>query len=334
MRRMNSGPFFVVGNRRSGTSLLRLMLTAHPRLCVPPEGGFVVFLGWYFGDRRFDRRVLELFLDRLLEPEFNQDWGLGRRELEAELLPRLPCGFSDIVDGVYRTYLSIRFPEAVRWGDKTTWYQHHLPQLETYFPTAQYVHIVRDPRAVLASYRKVPHLSDDALEVAADWRRSVMDIRRFGARHRCRFIEVSYEELLKHTERELRRICGFLGEEFDSSMLAYHELNRDLGLEPARHMAWKTLTQVPPDASRILAWKNELTAKDRRLVETVAVDLLRDGMRKPPSCLDVTVMGRRLLSDLRWQLRQWGWKSKHALLARRLTRSNTRERISVPGLPF
>ena len=34
-------PFFIVGSERSGTTLLRLMLTAHPGLAVPPEGDFL-----------------------------------------------------------------------------------------------------------------------------------------------------------------------------------------------------------------------------------------------------------------------------------------------------
>ena len=34
-------PVFVVGCPRSGTTLLRLMLNAHPRLAIPPESHFI-----------------------------------------------------------------------------------------------------------------------------------------------------------------------------------------------------------------------------------------------------------------------------------------------------
>jgi Sulfotransferase family len=37
-------PVFIIGNPRSGTTLLRLMLTCHPHLVIPPEGGFAVWL--------------------------------------------------------------------------------------------------------------------------------------------------------------------------------------------------------------------------------------------------------------------------------------------------
>ena len=34
-------PFFIVGVERSGTTMLRLMLNAHPNLAVPFESGFI-----------------------------------------------------------------------------------------------------------------------------------------------------------------------------------------------------------------------------------------------------------------------------------------------------
>jgi hypothetical protein len=33
-------PIFILGNPRSGTSLLRLMLHSHSEICIPPESHF------------------------------------------------------------------------------------------------------------------------------------------------------------------------------------------------------------------------------------------------------------------------------------------------------
>ncbi|MDE2234040.1 MAG: sulfotransferase, partial [Gammaproteobacteria bacterium] len=43
-------PFFVIGSPRSGTTLLRLILTSHPQIVVPPECGFVTWLYPTFGE--------------------------------------------------------------------------------------------------------------------------------------------------------------------------------------------------------------------------------------------------------------------------------------------
>lgn len=310
---MKEAPFFIVGNRRSGTTLLRLMLAAHPRLGVPPESGFTIILGWYFGAVWFDRRTLDCFLDRLLTEDFRQDWALSREDLERPLQSRLPCNYPTIIDAVYRVYLEKNFPGAYRWGDKTTWYQHYLEDLDAYFPNAQYIHIIRDPRAVLASYRKVPHLPDDALEVAADWRRSVSAIRSFGARNRTRYLEVAYEDLVVEPERELRRICSFLNETFDSMMLDYHRLNRERGLEPARHMGWKRRTLDPPAKDRIDAWRHELEPADVEVVNSVAGPLWGKDAAGSSECPGIWLY--RAASDLKWFLRLRGWRMKHRLRA-------------------
>ncbi len=40
-------PIIVLGNPRSGTTMFRLMLTAHSEICIPPECGF---FQWYYPD--------------------------------------------------------------------------------------------------------------------------------------------------------------------------------------------------------------------------------------------------------------------------------------------
>jgi len=37
-------PIFIIGNPRLGTSLLRVILNAHPNLVIPPECGFAMWL--------------------------------------------------------------------------------------------------------------------------------------------------------------------------------------------------------------------------------------------------------------------------------------------------
>lgn len=43
-------PMFVIGSPRSGTSLLRLILTDHTKFIIPPECGFNLWLHNQFGD--------------------------------------------------------------------------------------------------------------------------------------------------------------------------------------------------------------------------------------------------------------------------------------------
>ena len=42
---LRAAPFFVVGCPRSGTTLVRRLLTTHPRLAIPPESHWIPKLG-------------------------------------------------------------------------------------------------------------------------------------------------------------------------------------------------------------------------------------------------------------------------------------------------
>jgi hypothetical protein len=42
---VNKKQVFIIGNPRSGTSLLRIMLNSHSSMVVPPECGFIQW--WY-----------------------------------------------------------------------------------------------------------------------------------------------------------------------------------------------------------------------------------------------------------------------------------------------
>ena len=44
MSNLSEMPIFIVGNPRSGTTLLRYMISSHPRLHIPSETGFLPYL--------------------------------------------------------------------------------------------------------------------------------------------------------------------------------------------------------------------------------------------------------------------------------------------------
>ena len=76
-----------------------------------------------------------------------------------------------------------------RWGDKTPMYMRHLPLLDRLFPTAQYVHLIRDGRDAALSFLRMPEGTytrtwahpDTAAEFACLWRSEVCEARELGS---------------------------------------------------------------------------------------------------------------------------------------------------------
>src|SRR5262249_16211572 len=131
-------PIFVLGCPRSGTTLLQLMLHAHPRIAIPPETRFV--LTSYearnsFGDLRQEpnRRAVASSMVRERHTLF-YDLGLDADEVLDEIAEGPPT-LGSAIGIVFRAYAR-RFDKP-RWGDKRPGYYQYIAALLRMFPDAQ-----------------------------------------------------------------------------------------------------------------------------------------------------------------------------------------------------
>jgi len=197
-------PIFVVGCPRSGTTLLRLVLDAHPSIACGPETHVLEDLARTLGDRAGQL----------------QEFGFDR----AFWLERVRTFFG----GFHEEYARRR--GKPRWADKTPGYVLLLDLIDELFPDAQIVHVLRDGHDVVASQREKWGYRPAFTCANGGWEEHVRAGRRFGARVGAtsgRYTEVRYERLVAEPEAVLRTLCDFLGEPFVPELLAYHEAEHD-----------------------------------------------------------------------------------------------------------
>jgi len=272
-------PVFIIGNPRAGTTLLRLMLTCHPCIHIPPECGFAVWLRHRFGNWRAadsDAR-LDSFLEALAGSRKFETWNLPKDKVRACIAARNPSSYSELVGAVYTCHAAAQGKPGCRWGDKNNFHLNHILEIKALFPEARFVHIVRDPRDIACSYRELnrrridspyqPKLADDVADIAAQWGRNIRIIRRsFESFQWCGVLEIGFEKLVLEAVRALKNVCGFLNEEYDPAMLGYHEVNQRCSLEPKEFLLWKERTLEPPRADRIGRFRQELSEREIRAV--------------------------------------------------------------------
>ena len=276
---------FIVGAERSGTTLLRLMLDAHPDLAIPPETHFI--------DRAAEAcehalNPRQVFLETVMS---HRRWGDFR--IEGDLLAQRisaiePFDLSEALRAFYELYAE-RFGKP-RWGDKTPIYVHQMNLIQDLLPEAYFIHIIRDGRDVALSTKDL-WFGPDSIEEAAQRWRSLIEKARRQSRELPRYLEIRYEDLVSNTESTLRKICNFVDLPWDPSMLAYHktaeermsEIYRDIvaprGKKVVRgemRRSLHTLTDKPPQRDRIGRWRQEMTAADRKRFEEVAGETLRE----------------------------------------------------------
>ena len=236
-------PVFIVGVPRSGTTMLYRALCRHPDLAwfsheelprfmtpqrrayvrrslarrrargekIPSTENSVVAFGvsWHRPLEGSSRLPIEAttFWKCLLD---HRGSSLSRKRAR-----KLVTAVHDLVEARSRA----------RFVGKCPWLNTRLGILEAVFPDAKFVHIVRDPRAVVASAvarrsregffelaesKGRPDTPDFVERCARDYRETLEAIHGFSERQDEKtFTTLRYEDLLDHRDREMTRMLHF-----------------------------------------------------------------------------------------------------------------------------
>jgi hypothetical protein len=262
---------FVVGCARSGTTLVRAMLDAHPEVAVPGESYFPVWLGRY--RQHYEHGTdfdVAAYADGLTADPWFQRWELPRSSVAAALAEAAPSTFADAVRATYRAYADQH--GKPRYADKTPAFVLHIDTLAARFGEACFVHVVRDGRDTTLSLLDVEWGPRTFEQAALHWRHHVRAGRRAGrALSPDRYLEVQYEDLTDHAEDAARAICTFVGVAYDAAMLRYFERADQIldGLpDPQDHAK---LRERP---ARRRSWAQDLRRHDIELFAALAGDEL------------------------------------------------------------
>jgi hypothetical protein len=274
--RPSDRPFFIVGVHRSGTTLLRYMLSSHSRIYIPPESDFIpnFFLQKPTAELS-ERQITDILHTIFYKYRFVGEWQgepLNASNLVREMPEHTPAA---LLDALYREYA--RQNGAERWGDKTPIYASYLDLIHQIFPQAQFLHIIRDGRdaalSMLEKYER-DEFHVDVFFAARNWVRRIRKAQASGAQlGPDLYYELRYEDLVQDPERELPAVCAFLGETFEPDMLAHHRLA--LGRIPPDSHFFDSVRN-PTTRQRIGRWRKVLSPADQRLIQRVEGKLLTE----------------------------------------------------------
>ncbi len=252
---------FIGGAGRSGTTLLRAMLDAHPRMACGPE----------------------LKLVPAICSLRDQWWGAMGHDL-------LAAGLDESkLDAAVRSFVAtllegmVPDPSAVRIAEKTPHNLLHMAMLGRLFPRARFVHVVRDGRAVAASLVRqawVDPASGEPIWYCKDpasgaryWSQVVTTVREQASQVPGRYLELRYEDLVQQPRQTLQRLLAFLGEAWDERVLAHHD---DVRVSPLESSSAAVARAVHTDA--LERWRSELQPEDLVAIGREAGGLLQEWM--------------------------------------------------------
>ncbi|MEP6936851.1 MAG: sulfotransferase [Chthoniobacterales bacterium] len=287
---------FVAGQAKSGTTLLVALLDNHPELLVlPEETAYFPTVMTKFG--RSSRRTQFEYLtrDSLSNVVFGGPCKWGKRDYSDFPTARFLQFFEhdafapanaqrDLLVLMVESYAATigrSFASVKRWVEKTPANRNHLPAIFARFPHAKILVTIRDPRAILAAQialektRQLRRFS--VYYCVSHWREAAELALRVRREADPTALVVCYEQLVRESERAMRKVCNFLDIAFaPATVLAPTKAGRPWAGNSAAEIAFREISQEP-----VRRWENELSENEIGWVEWHCRDLMPEFGYKP-----------------------------------------------------
>jgi hypothetical protein len=264
-------PVVIVGSERSGTNLLRALLSTHSQIASPPPAGIVDALGGiqarYFPNGR-PADLAELIDDvvALTKTHLNPwDMDLDSRAIKARVKHASLWEVFRVVNEIYAE-------EHGRpcWCSKEPGLFNYISEIAVGIPDAKFVYLARDGRDVAASVLR-GHLHEFHVYFAAQ---SWAGVQRLClnalADPVCsgRMYLLKYEDLIEDPEQTMRDLMRFVNLEFESQQLRYYQDEKVLD-HSRKSRFWKNLA-YPINRTNTGMYKETLGITNTKIFESVA----------------------------------------------------------------
>jgi len=260
----------ILGMPRSGTTLLRRLLDAHPAICCPPETYLLSAAARFL---REEACVGGVSIGVLSGLSFA---GIAEQVVVARL--------RELVFGCLQDICRQR--RKKRWAEKTAFNIFHLDQIEQLCSgCCRFLYLIRHPLDVVCSIKELTDKMEmyvaelhtyirqypAPLEAFAHaWVEMHARLRRFVSDHPDDCLMLKYEDLVYNPAEELQRVFDFLGESADVPAILSQALH---GTEAIGLGDWKTYERRTIHTESVGRWRHLSPSTLHWLVNIIAAEM-------------------------------------------------------------
>lgn len=271
-------PIFILGCPRSGTTLLRLILTCHKNIVIPHEFPVVEKTIEFFNKTKKGQTV-EAYWDFLNDQRHFKDLKIDQKIFFDTLSDAGQADESKYIAGTLRSYASTINRTDARWGDKNIGNISYLKEIFELFPDAKIVYITRDPKDVYSSFitkkwylYALPngnrYYIKHPLGAVRLWNYCVNQFYTFKNQFPDQLEMIFYEDLVHETEKTIRQVLRFVGEAYDENCLKFYQLNQEKELIPKERMEkYHENTIKPIQKNTIGAYKSNMSSLESKIID-------------------------------------------------------------------
>ncbi len=210
---------FVLGNARSGTTLLQILMDANPFIVGGPESKFAITFYPYFKNKKIweESDIIDFVNHLYIDPLFVKLWHLDKQELTEALLPaKNYASYSLLCKMVYYQMRNGK-DNILYLSDKNPEYILHIDTILKIFPDAKFIHIVREPRDTI--YSQILNFKEKNSNFKAHkWVAFNSIVEERKKEEPDRYFTIKYETLVNDTESIMKSLCDYLKIPFAATM--------------------------------------------------------------------------------------------------------------------
>jgi LPS sulfotransferase NodH len=252
LAQMSTGPLFVVGMWRSGTSLLYALLNQHPQIGLMYESDILTLQPVFLF-----RRKRASWLNKI---DF---WNevLTRHKIDRAAIDPTIATLTNAFRAIAQQCAARK--SAMIWGCKSPNYYDCMNQLADWFPSAKFIVIWRDPvdvlKSVIRAAEKNAWFARPGMELRAllGYRRMKQEVDQLEYR-RIAVFQLQYEDLIANPGATMQAVCNFIGVPFDPKTASLEGADRSSIYDGDHHAMVKSSTiRATRDRSEILSSRLE-----------------------------------------------------------------------------
>lgn len=166
----------------------------------------------------------------LLQFAHFKDWNIKKDVLENVSKNARGQSIPQLAQKIYDQFLDPHIQNKKVWGEKNIGNIGYVNEIRRDFPSAKFIFLIRDPRAIVASVLKRNWLFSKYQNKPRRYMKSIfgitsllLDGEKFINETKTETdLLLKYEDLVLHPDETIQEICNFLSIEFESSMLNGH----------------------------------------------------------------------------------------------------------------
>lgn len=264
-------PIILLATERSGSNLLRAILSSHSAVASPPPAGLVDALARvqprYFPPDQ-PPHLLEFVEDAItLTQTHLNPWDI---ELAPQMImERMNAGslweLLRVMNEIYAEHAGCSF-----WCSKEPGLIKYVYEIREHLPNAKFVYLARDGRDVAISKLRGGVHELNVYSIAQGWASEQMPCLRAlnDPLFKDHLFMLKYEDLIENSEAQVRSLMDFIGLEFESSQLEFYK-DKNILSHSKKSRFWKNLAK-PINTSNKGRYKHGLGMKQIEIFESVA----------------------------------------------------------------